>query len=228
MEGAVELVRRVVAGERAAWPTLQHLIQPTILAVARSHRDLRRKGFAQVEDELSEIATSTLERLARDDFKNLRRFLAALDQGGDGRPTSFDSWLYGATDFAIREHLRRRFGRAPAKVSERLRVVPSKRDLQTGAGRLDQSDELRVAFETLKMTTKLAAGEIWAFAERTFSPLEVRALRSYFVDGATFGELASSCALDDAADAERMIRRLTARLRYHFLERAEPRDQDGG
>lgn len=211
-----QLVQRTVAGEAAAWAELQVAVVPTVQAITRAHRGMRSKGLAAQPDDVAEVVTVTLERLARDDFQNLRRFYERSEQAG--QPDSFDAWLYGTVDFVVREHLRRRFGRAPKQEAKAERPQPSKRDLQSHAGRLDDDGALdRMLLSQLGMTMRLTAAQIFAHIERDFTPDEARALRMYFSDDAGFEEIAKALALADAKAAERLIRRLNARLRYRFL-----------
>jgi len=211
-----QLVQRTVAGEAGAWAALQAAVVPTVQAITRGHRSMRSKGLATQPDDVAEVVTVTLERLARDDFQNLRRFCERSEQAT--QPDSFDAWLYGAVDYVVREHLRRRFGRAPKQEAKAERPQPSKRDLQSHAGRLDDGELDRMLLSQLGMTMRLTVAQIFAHIERDFTPEEARALRMYFSDDAGFEEIAKTLGLADAKQAERLIRRLNARLRYHFLE----------
>ena len=226
MDETVNLVRRVLSGDTDAWRELQAMVDPTILRIARRHHSLRRKGLAEKPDDLAEIRTATLESLASAEFSNLRRFIEryqATDSAGvppsaaAKNPQSFDGWLYGLVDFVIREHLRKRFGRASvaAKVSETGMRTPSKRELQSHAGRLDASPEPRIA-EAFGVTTRLTLAEILAYIDREFSVDEARAARMYFFEDRGFDEIAAALQLEDARGAERLVRRLNARLRYRF------------
>jgi len=219
-----ELVRRTTQGDAAAWRTLQTVLLPTVLAIARGHQQLRSKGLATLPDDLSEITTATFERLSRSDYQNLKSFVAkqtASPDGGNGEPvraTSFDAWLYGAVDFAIREHLRQRFGRRPELPHDQaLRVQPSKRDLQSQAGRFEDIEFERAFLQTVGMTARLTAAQIYAHIETEFGALEARAMRLYYAEDYGFEQIASELGLSDEREAAKMIRRLNARLRYRFL-----------
>jgi DNA-directed RNA polymerase specialized sigma24 family protein len=211
-----ELVRQTVAGEAGAWPALQAAVQPTIAAIARSHRSLRAKGLASLPDDVAEVTTATLERLARTDFQNLRRYCERADSSGG----SFDTWLYGIVDFVIRDHLRQRYGRAPK--AELERPQPSKRDLQSQAGRLDGDGLDRLLLSQVGMTMQLTVTQIFDYIERHFAPDETRALRMYFREDASLGEIAHALGLPDAKAADKLIRRCNARLRYRFLAGDQP------
>jgi hypothetical protein len=116
-----ELVSRTVAGDGAAWRSLSERVVPEIQRMARAHSGLRGRNLGTA-DEIAEVLTAALERLARDNYRNLSRYLAQRELA---RPQSFDSWLYGAVDFTVREHLRVRFGRVADKPYKRL--PPSRR-----------------------------------------------------------------------------------------------------
>src|SRR5688572_3720489 len=181
-----------------------------IVRIALRHRDLRRKGLAEQADEIADVRTSALVRLAANGFHNLRNFVEHSAQAA--RPESFEAWIYGVVDFAIRDHLRKRFGRAPRAAEVAAGgLLPSKRDLQSHAGRIDDEPE-RNLLSVVGVTTRLTVAEIMAFIAKTFSPDEVRAVQLYYVDGHGYDAIANALALRDAKDAEQVIRRLNARL----------------
>lgn len=215
MPDTEELLRRTLVGDVEAWGALQAVIYPQIAAIVRRHKTLRAKGLG-TPDDVAEVATTTLERLSHDNFRNLRSMLEKRRTEGLEAPASFEAWLYGATDFVIREHLRKRYGRAPKQpTEEKTRPKPSKRDLQSQAGRIDDALEQSLV-ESLGMTNKLTIAEIRHYVATAFEPDEVRALHLYFGEGHGFAEIAATLELPSAEDAERLIRRLNARLRYHF------------
>lgn len=217
MDDLEDLVRRTLAQEPGAWPALQAAVQPHILNDARGHRGLRAKGLATSPDDLADIAAATLERLARSDFQNLRRFTAQSEtRGSEGQ--SFRGWLYGTVEFVTREHLRKRFGRAPSEAAKAERPQPSRRDLQSRAGRLDDGELDRLLLTQVGMTARLTVAQIFEYIQRDFAPDEARALRMYFNDDAGFEDIATALGLADAKEAGKLIKRLNARLRYKFLQ----------
>jgi DNA-directed RNA polymerase specialized sigma24 family protein len=217
-----QLVQRTIAGDGLAWRELQAEIGPTIGAIACRHPGMRQRGLSALPDDIAEITTASLERLARSDFQNLKRYIERKPAEAS-QPNSFDGWLYGAVEYVIRDHLRRRYGRAPRIESgEALQVQPSRRDLQSHAGRLADGGIERSFLVTVGMTAKLTAAQIFAHIERDFAADEARAMRLYYAQDCSFEEIAQELALPDGKSAERMIRRLNARLRYRFL--AEEKD----
>ena len=212
MEETLQLVQRILHGEQAAWTALQGVLEPLITGMVRRHRDMRRKGLAERYDDVADVRTAALERLAAHQFQNLRVF---LERSADARrPESFESWVYGVVDYAIRDHLRQRFGRAP-KQPGWTGAQPSKRDLQSWAGRLDGERE-RDLQSAMGVTARLSLAQIQAFIAETFSPVEIDALELYYFQGRSHEELAHALALSDAKQADQLIRRLNARLRHRF------------
>ncbi|MDB4986876.1 MAG: hypothetical protein JWN04_2054 [Myxococcaceae bacterium] len=228
MDSADTLVQRIVTGELAAWPLLQVQIEPTLSAFARSHAALRKRGLAGSEDHVAEVVVRTLASLAHDDFKNLRSF-AARARGGEGqRSNNFDGWLYGALEFVVLQYLRDLYGRAP-KVEARKDGTPSRRDLHSLAGRIDdQQTDPRSMLNTLQMTAKITAAQIHAFAAAHFDSEELRAFQLFYGDEHSFEELARALGLATPADADKLIRRLNARLRYHFQADSAPASDSQG
>jgi hypothetical protein len=217
MDDLEQLVRRTIAREPGAWPALQAASQPIILHVARRHRSLRAKGLSTLPDDLAEIVVSTLEELSRSDFENLKRYVDYAADTRDANRAGFRTWLYGKVDYVSREHVRKRFGRPPTARSKAARPQPSKRDLQSRAGRLDDAELDRRLLTQVGMTARLTVAQVFEHIGRDFAPDEARALRMYFSDDAGFEDIAAALGLADAREADKLIRRLNARLRYKFL-----------
>ena len=106
MQTIDELARAVVAGQPNAWSAMQLEVLDRVRNIVRSHPTMRTRDLHASPDELAELQTATLERLFRDDFGTIRRYLATADATPSESRQSFESWLYGAVDFTIREHLR--------------------------------------------------------------------------------------------------------------------------
>lgn len=210
------LISAVIAGDRDAWRRLAEQLSPRIDAIARAHPQLRSRGLTGSPDDLAEVGTATLERLVRNEYQNLRRFVERRAQSS-GTPQSFDSWLYGAVDYTVRDHLRKRYGRAPrAAELESARPLPSKRDINSHAGGLDAMQLDPTYLQRFGMTVRLTVSEIFEYAEREFSEVESDAMHRYYRRDQDFEEIADALGLEDAVEAEKLIRRLNARLRYKF------------
>lgn len=213
-----ELARAVVSGSEEAWCAFQLEVMKRSELIVRGHGAMQRRGLHVLVDDVAEVQTATLERLWRNDFRALRRYFAAVDELQAEARQSFDSWLHGAVDFTVREHLRQRYGRAP-KPSDQpsdTGVKPSKRDLNTNAGELSDTTERRALLHTLGMTRKLEARALLAHAELSFVADEREAFRLHYVEDLDFAEIAQRLGLADAKAADKLIRRLNARLRYRF------------
>ena len=176
---------------------------------------MRRKGLANQADDVADVRTAALERLANHNFQNLRNFIA--HSSGSQRPDSLEAWRYGVVDYAIRDHLRKRFGRAPKRPAAHGNVQPSKRDLQSHAGRLD-TEPARDLLSEMGVTTRLTLAEVRAFIVQSFSPEEIRAVELYYSQGQDYAELARALSLPTPKQAEQLIRRINARLRYRFAQ----------
>jgi DNA-directed RNA polymerase specialized sigma24 family protein len=124
--------------------------------------------------------------------------------------------LYGAVDYAIRDHLRARYGRAPTLDTDGALPRPSKRELHSAADALDPERQKFAVERMLGVTTHLTVLEIFAYVEAAFKAEEVRALRLHDVEDRSLSELAAALGLVDEAAAERLLRRLKARLRKRF------------
>lgn len=186
--------------------------------MARRHGSLRRKGLADRPDDVAEVRTVVLERLAHNDFHNLRSYVGRND--GCTSPQSFEGWLYGNVDYAVLDHLRKRFGRAPKRTArEAGRAQPSKRDLHSCAGRWEDDAEAEPV-DVVGVTTRLTLAQIGAYIENALSAEEAEAVRLHFVESRSFEEIAAALGLEDARAANGLIRRLTARLRYRFASRS--------
>ena len=214
-DGPDALIRATVAGDKQAWQALVTAIAPRIEAIARSHEGLRSRGLAAQPDDVSEVVTAALERLAANEYRTLTRYREQQRTAPESGQ-SFDSWLYGAVDFTIREHLRKRYGRAPAAGSKSGKPRPSKREFGTQAGRLDDEHLDRSFIHTLGVTTKITARQIFAYVDSTFSKDEARAMQMYYKQESSLVEIAEALDLENEQAAHKLIRKLNARLRYKF------------
>jgi hypothetical protein len=222
VDSSDSLIRAAIVGDVAAWTQLVEQALPRIRSIIAAHKGMRTRGLAASSDDVAEVTTATLERLSRDGMRNLKRYVAQREQAAVNEPQSFDSWLYGATDFAIREHLRQRYGRAP-KVSDDTasgRPMPNKRALGTDADVLDEARHRDSVARAIGITTNLTLAEIFAFVNDEFEADEARAIQLHYFKEVPFTELACELGLADATAAEQLIRRLNARLRYRFVAKS--------
>jgi len=214
VESLQKLVQQTIDGEGSAWQELQLAIEPTISKLVRRHNDLRRRCLADSADVVADIRTATLERLARHDFRNLREFVERSQLGGERAPESFHAWLYGCVDYAIREYLRQIYGRGSQETELVGQALPSKQALHAQTEAFDDNERGMLA--TLSLTTRMTVAEISDYIAKSFASDEVEAVRLYFVENLSYGEIAQRLALKDAGAAEQLIRRLKARLQHRF------------
>jgi hypothetical protein len=207
------LVSRVVSGDVAAWRDLQSAMLPLIERWTRSHASMRRRGLAAAADDVQDVLLATLERLRANDFANLRRYEES--RAGRRDDDAFEKWLWGTVDFAVREHLRHRFGRTTPAPGEAPRDLGrSKRDLNTLAPRYDEDAGPHVIASGV--TLKMTVGEVLQYVDEAFEPEEARAMRLYLSEGASYDMLCQALGLASEEDAERLIRKLKERLRIRF------------
>ena len=208
----------VVSGDVDAWSALVGELLPRLCMWASQHRLLRAKGHTG-EDDVAEIATATMERLRAHDFRNLEHYLRQHEELGEVAAQSFDSWLYGALDYCVRDYLRSRYGRAPQALRAAELVLPSKRDLGTLADRFPTGQEPAARFAQLGVTQQLTIAEVMQVVQTEFNETERTAFELYFFRDLGLEQVAAKLDLEDAKAADRLIRRLNARLRHRFRER---------
>jgi hypothetical protein len=225
------LVIGVVHGDRAAWFELTLHIEAWVQAHVPRNWRMRRARLHGSEDDVRDVLLETLERLDRDDFRTLRQYLErkravvpdvrAAHEEAIVAPT-FVAWLAGLVDFAIRDHVRRRYGRAPTGETQGDAEVPvarlSKRSLQSWAVHPTEAYSGRFGGGApAGMSRMLTARSILAYAAESFDERELSVFQRY-LEQASFEELAQEFAFagEDAVRAE--IRKLKERLRARFRD----------
>ncbi|MDB4977296.1 MAG: hypothetical protein JWN48_5637 [Myxococcaceae bacterium] len=210
-----DLVTRTVAHDQAAWRELLVRITPSIQAIAGAHALLRKTGSSSRADDVAEVTAALFARLARDDFKNLHSYLTQRTRDA---PQTFESWLYGALDFTIRDHVRARFGRVPRNLAQSSLPRPSKRDLNTQAGVFEEEHFRLSLAACFGVTTQLELAKIMQYVEAHFSAEEQLAMQLRYGADKSLAEIAAELNLRDEESADKLIRKLNARLRHHFAE----------
>jgi DNA-directed RNA polymerase specialized sigma24 family protein len=233
---ATRLVERVVSGQTEAWRALLVRIAPIIEGWARGSRVLRCCRLSS-EDDVRTVMVGVLERLADDDYANLRRFLSRtvveaepedliaevvrlgrLDE--DAEPerddtvgTPFRAWLIRLVDFVARDHARERLGWV-ATPGE-----PTKRDLHTDAPRLDAAPEPAAR---PPMTDRLTVAKLVAEVREHIAtfPSEMQVALGMWLDDVGLPEIAARLELADPSRARALIRAGQARLRERFRGRS--------
>lgn len=191
-------------------------IAPFIEAWARGNALLRRCRLAS-DDDVRAVMVAALERLAANDFENLKKFAAngdpaapAADVSGD---TRLRAWLLRLLDFTARDHVRKRLGWG-AQPGGR-----TKRELHSDAVPLD---EQRVPGARPPLTDRIFVArlveEIVAYVA-TF-PQAMRDALELWLDDLDPAEIAVRLELPDPARARALIRAGQARLRERFHGRS--------
>jgi hypothetical protein len=227
------LVMGVVGGDRAAWFQLTLYIEEWVEEHVPRHWRMRKARLSGSEDDVRDVLLETLERVDRDDFRALRQYLerkleavpdVRAGAARDGAPPSFVGWLAGLVDFSIRDHVRKRYGRAPSNRSDGASGDPSdalpvltKRSLHSWAVHPTEPNSGHYGAATGGLSRVLTARSILTYAAETFDAREL-ALFQRYLDQASFDELALEFQLHDPDAARNEVRKLKERLRARFRE----------
>lgn len=234
------LVQKVVdTGDQTAWRALMVKIAPRLEGWARKNRLLRRCRLSS-DDDARAVMVGVLERLAANDYDNLRRFVLHTapaapdddlvadvirlgklddDEGDIGDPgdedqgTPLRAWLLRLVDYTARDHVRRRLGWGSRE------GAPNKRDLHSDAAPLSEHPEQGARPPmTDRLTVSKLVEEVSEHID-TF-PTEMRTAVTMWLDDAEPAEIAAVLDLPDAGKAKALIRAGQARLRERFRGRS--------
>ncbi|MEY4510365.1 MAG: hypothetical protein RLZZ450_2487 [Pseudomonadota bacterium] len=234
------LVMGVLRGDRAAWFQLTLHIEQWVADHVPRHWRMRKARLSGSEDDMRDVLLETLERVDRDDFRALRQYLdrkleavpdvrsepeRALAPAASPEPVpselTFVAWLAALVDFAIREHVRKRYGRAPSvRGAERDELpVPAltKRSMQSWAVHPSDGGSGHFGSANAGLSRVLTARSILSYAAEAFDAPALGLFRRY-LEQATFEELAAEFALPDADAARAEVRKLKERLRARFRD----------
>ena len=227
---ADRLLVGVLRGDRAAWLQLTLMIEEWVERYVPRHWRMRKARLATSRDDVRDVLLAVIERIDRDDFSVLRQYFAyktsavpdvRTSREGPEQTVTFRGWLTGLVDFAIRDHVRKRYGRAPLEPPAGSAVVPrrsfSKRDLQSWAVHPSEPRSGDFGGQNPAFSRVLTARSILAYATEVFAPNELALLRRY-LESASFEELAEEFELTDAASARAEVRRIKERLRARFRD----------
>ncbi|MBS2021601.1 MAG: sigma-70 region 4 domain-containing protein [Deltaproteobacteria bacterium] len=243
------LVERLVSGQgrerMAAWQRFLQLIAPHVEQWASRHRVLRAVRLTS-EDEVRAVLVRVVERLQRDDHRNLREFVQArgpmslpIDDDGevlerfgalselvDDQAESADlltntplrAWLKTLVDFAARDHATARLGRRNVLHTPTDTGPNDKRQVNSDARPISESDvgSVRPPITDL-LTLKRIVQDVSGFIQARLPSDQRRALELR-LDDATYGEIAKQLDLPKASDAEALVRAAKERLRAEFRE----------
>ncbi len=241
-EGEVStLVQRLVeTRDQQVWRALMVKIAPRLEGWARGNRLLRRCRLAG-DDDARAVMVAVLERLAANDYENLRSFLAHAEQAPPDddlvaevirlgkldadeadaaeagidldRGTPLRAWLLRLVDFTARDHVRRRLGWGARD------GAPNKRDLHSDAAPLDEHPEPSAR---PPMTDRLTVSKLVAEVSEHIAtfPVDMRTAVIMWLDDADPAEIATRLDLPDPGRAKALIRAGQARLRERFRGRS--------
>jgi hypothetical protein len=225
------LVLGVVHGDRAAWFELTLHIEAWVERHVPRHWRMRKARLSHSEDDVRDVLLETLERVDRDDFRALRQYLERKQQAvpdvraqllEGATELTFAGWLAGLVDFAIRDHVRKRYGRrAPASASkdDELLGLPvlTKRSLHSWAVHPSETQSGHFGGAAAGLSRLLTARSILSYAAEVFDARELRFFGRY-LEQATFEELAQEFSLARPELARAEARKLKERLRARFRE----------
>ncbi|MCK6507003.1 hypothetical protein L6R53_27125 [Myxococcota bacterium] len=225
-----------------AWRELLVFLCPHIESWARHSALLRRCRMAN-EDDARSVLVAVIERLAADDFANLRRFVARhppidLDVPGEeaqaicrlgklgaafedddlaSEPTAVDTpfraWLLTLVGFCERDHVRRRLGWSQGG--------PTRRDLHTDAVRQDDAAATLAMSSNPRLTDLVSIRQMLEEidAELCSYPAPMGAAVRLWSEGSSPAEVARQLSLENPEVARRLVRAGQARLRARFRQR---------
>ncbi|HVV82203.1 MAG TPA: hypothetical protein VHE35_03960 [Kofleriaceae bacterium] len=199
------LVATAAGGDERAWGQLWAAIAPALSRIVAQPRFLGRLG--QVEDDRANIVVLVMERLRKDGFHRLRLYLDARR----GNPQlRFLGWLRVVAkrvgvDYlrAHPEYVRRHDAGAstPGHWVEQEPLPPAS----------------RVGGERPPVTSSGTARELLRFAAGAIPDAQLRAL-TLWTQSESFPDIAAALGLDDAPEAERLVRAAIERLRRHYRD----------
>jgi hypothetical protein len=220
------LVLGVVHGDRTAWFELTLHIEAFVEPHVPRHWRMRKARIARSEDDVRDVLLATLERIDRDDFRSLRDYLQRKQEevpdvrDATRNAITFASWLAGLVEFAVRDHVRKRYGRAPSARGlpmEAQQPVLTKRSLHSWAVHPTETQSGLYGSAAPGLSRLLTARSVLRYASEVFDARELRFFERY-LEHASFDELAQEFALASPELARAEARRLKERLRARFRE----------
>lgn len=247
-EGEVStLVQRLVdSRDQQTWRALMVKIAPRLEGWARGNRLLRRCRLAG-DDDARAVMVAVLERLAANDYENLRAFLAHTEEpppendlvaevirlgkldADEGDVAEVGAVAPLGVDLDRGTPLRAwllRLVDFTARDHVRRRLgwgardgAPNKRDLHSDAAPLDQHPELAAR---PPMTDRLTVSKLVAEVSEHIAtfPVDMRTAVIMWLDDADPAEIATRLDLPDPGRAKALIRAGQARLRERFRGRS--------
>jgi DNA-directed RNA polymerase specialized sigma24 family protein len=210
------LLQNVADGDDHALAKLFGLVEAEIARRASGLSILRSKGRTQPDD-IAQVRMYAFTRLKNQRATSLSRFLAQAQAQELGASMPFSRWLARLVRYAAMDHLREYYGRRPAVPSaQNGRLQPSVADVnRPGEEDVDAGHRSYIG-----VTKRLTIAEINKFIAEELTRDEASALMMHFADH-TLDEIAQSLGLASADQADKLVRRLKAKLRHRFRTQAE-------
>ncbi len=200
-----ELVVAAVGGSEPAWQRMWTAIEPRLLRMVAQPRFLGPLG--QREDDCRNIVVEVLARLRADDFHRMRLY---LETRRDNPELNFLRWLRVVTKRVGIDYLRGH----PDYIDRRRQTDRGSAPGEwVEAGTLPSGSKLRG--ERPPVTNRGTAQQLLRYAAGAIPDAQRQALELW-VQSESYVEIARVLELDDADEAERMVRAAIERLRRRF------------
>ncbi len=227
-----------------AWRTLLRDIAPHIEAWARDSWLLRQWRLSS-DDDARTVMVNVIARLQRNDFDNLRRYVARrspIEEANDAQLTALTdmaklagaqvddeaetraagtplrAWLLTLVRFSTKDYVRQRMGWGVVAAGKGQEQGINKRSVATDAAPLSDAPE-RAARPPITdyLTVRNMLEEIDEFMNSF--PHGMKAAVTLWMRDVSFTDIAGELELADAAAARKLVRAGHARLRERFRDR---------
>lgn len=203
IDDVAPLAERVAAGEVAAFSHLVEAVWEPCLRLVAGSRAMR--GMGASEDDVRDVATRVMTRLARDDHRALRLYPPWQSANPD---KSFADWFKILAANVVRDFARERRGGEHKQVSGE----PSMKRLLNQFASTLPMDKLGAR---PPMTDAQTARKLLVFAQEHLPAEQLGALERW-LQGSTYEDIAASQALDAPESARKLVRAAVATLRRKF------------
>jgi DNA-directed RNA polymerase specialized sigma24 family protein len=196
------LVDQSLAGDPTAIERLVEYLWPIWLEMVRTNRNM--SALRRSEDDVRNVATRLVEKIARRGGRNLELFVAWRARHPD---KDFGDWLRIVTANVVRDYVREHRGPSRSSGND----VSVKRLLNEFSLRAtpDNVESVDSPFTPLQ-----TARELCEFAERRLPADQLGAL-TLWLQGATFGDIGERLGVSED-EGRRRLRAAVAMLRRHF------------
>lgn len=195
-------VQALLAGDATQWQTLVAEVHALALAVCQRRQAARGADFA------SNVALRVIERLRKEDYKALRRFMELRDTYP---ALAFETWTRGIINNALIDEVRS----LPETSRKR---VGKRRELQTRTHVIFE-DEQHAASASLAHSGILDARRVLRWIHDADFPLDQKRALLFWLNGHSIADCARQLDLDETG-TRRLLRAARQRLRRQFQEKS--------